>query len=77
MSKNYSVFRKCLRCNDLLTTSDYKKRYNFLKHYDEGNIDLSEDNSVDVEKTASLLKFEITVNNYVEYNDFTNFKRGC
>ena len=71
-SKNYSVFRKCLRCNDLLATSDYKKKHDFLKHYDEGNTDLFEDKPVDVEKTANLLRFEITVNKYCKYYDFTN-----
>ena len=64
-------FHKCLRCNDFLTTSDHKKKDNFLKH-DEGNIGLFEDKPVDVEKTANLLKFEITVNKYGEYYDFTN-----
>ena len=70
-SKNYSVFRKCLRCNDFLTTSAYIKN-NDLKHYDEGNIDLFEGKPVDVEKIANLLKFEITVNKYGKYYDFTN-----
>ena len=31
-----------------------------------------EDKPVDVEKTANLLQFEITVNKYGEYYDFTN-----
>ena len=68
-SKNYSVFRKCLRCNDFLATSDYIKN-NDLKHYHGGNIDLFEDKHV--EKTANLLKFEITVNKSGKYYDFTN-----
>ena len=59
-----------MRCIDFLTTSDYKKKHDFLKH-DEGNIGLFEDKLVDVEKNANLLKFEITVNKYDEYYDFT------
>ena len=59
-SKNYSVFRKCLRCNDFVTTSDYKKKHNFLNYF---------------LKTANLLKFEITVNKYGEYYDFTNSEK--
>ena len=60
-NKNCSVFRKCLRCDDFLTTSDLKIKHDFLKHYNEGYNDLFEDKpDVDVEKTANLLKFEIT-----------------
>ena len=60
-NKNCSAFRKCLRCDDFLTTSDLKIKHDFLKHYNEGYNDLFEDKpDVDVEKTANLLKFEIT-----------------
>ena len=71
-NKNCSVFRKCLRCDDFLTTSDFKIKHDFLKHYNEGDKDLFEDKPVDVEKTANLLKFEITVNNHGDYYDFGN-----
>ena len=55
--KNCSVFRKCLRCNDFLTTSGFKIKQDFLKH-NEGYNDSFEDKPVDVEKTGNLLKFE-------------------
>ena len=71
-SKNCSIFCKCLRCHDFLTTSDYKKKHDFLKHYNEGEDDLFEDEPIDIEKTANLLKFEITVNKHGEYDDFEN-----
>ena len=38
--KNCSVFHKCLRCDDFLTTSDFKIKHDFLKHYNEGYNDL-------------------------------------
>ena len=69
-NKNCSLFRKCLRCDDFLTTSDFKIKHDFLKHYNEGYNDLFEDKPVDVEKTANLLKFEITVNKHGDYSDF-------
>ena len=53
------MFRKYLRCDDFLTTSDFKRKHDFLKHYNERYNDLSEAKPVDVEKTANLLKFEI------------------
>ena len=71
-NKNCSVFRKCLRCDDFLTTSDFKIKHDFLKHYNEGYNDLFEDKPVDVEKTANLLKFEITVNKHGDYYHFEN-----
>ena len=69
-NKNSSIFCKCLRCNDFITTSDFKIKHDFLKHYDEGNHDLFEDKHIDVKKTAILLKFEITVNKHGKYYNF-------
>ena len=63
-------FRKCFSCDVFLTTSDYKKKHDFLNHYNEGKDDLFENKCIDIEKTANLLKFEITVNKHGEYYDF-------
>ena len=71
-NNNCSVFRKCLRCNDFLTTSDFKIKNDFLKHYNKGYNDLFEGKHVDIEKTANLLKFEITVNKHGDYYNFDN-----
>ena len=71
-NKNSSVFRKCLRCDDFLTSSNFKINNDFFKHQDEGNNDLFEDKAIDIEKATSLLKFEITVNKHGEYYNFEN-----
>ena len=71
-NKNCSVFRKILRCDNFLTTSDFKLKHDFLKHYNECYNDLFEDKPVDVEKTVNLLRFEITVNRHDDYYDFEN-----
>ena len=63
-------FRKCFSCDVFLTTSDYKKKHDFLNHYNEGKDDLFENKRIDIEKTTNLLKFEITVNKHGEYYDF-------
>ena len=55
-----------------LTTSDFKTKHDFLKHYNEGYNDLFEDKLVDVEKSANLSKFEITVNKDGDQYDFEN-----
>ena len=64
--KRTSIFRKCLRCDEFLTTSDFKIKHDFLNHYDGGNNDVLEDKPVDIEKASSLLKYEITVNKHRE-----------
>ena len=35
-NKNCSIFRKCLGCDNFLTTSDFKIKHDFLKHQNEG-----------------------------------------
>ena len=55
-----------------MTTSNFKIKHDFLKHYNEGYNDLFEDKLVDFEKTTNLLKFEITVNKHGDYYDFEN-----
>ena len=55
-----------------MTSSDFKIKLDFLKDYYEGYKHLFEDKLVDVEKTANLLKFEITVNKHGGYYDFEN-----
>ena len=71
-SKNTSVFRKCLRCDDFLTTSNYKVKHDFLKHYEEGRDIVFEEKPLDIIKTNSILKYEITINKFGEYYDFEN-----
>ena len=71
-NKNSSISRKCLRCDDFLTTSNFKIKHDFLKHYNEGSADFFEEKPADILKTANLLKFEITVNTYGDYYIFEN-----
>ena len=68
------MFRKRLRCDRFLTMSDYKKKHDFLKH-NEGEDDLFEDKPIDIENTANLVKFEITVNKHGECYDFENSRK--
>ena len=39
-----------------LTTSDYKKKHDFLKHYNKGEDDLFGDNPIDIEKSCWFVK---------------------
>ena len=33
---NKSIFKNCALCGDFITTSNYKKAHDFVKHYEEG-----------------------------------------
>ena len=57
--KHSPISRKCLRCNDFLTTNSYKVKHDFLKHYDQGQDTVFEDKPVDIVKTTQILKYEI------------------
>ena len=61
-----SIYRKCLRWDEFLPTSDFKIKHDFLNHYDGGNNDVFEDKPIDIKKASSLLKYEITVNKHRE-----------
>ena len=65
-NKNCSKFRKCLRCDYFLTTSDFSAKHGFLKHYTVGYNDLFADKTVDIVKTGRLLK----------HGDYFNFENS-
>ena len=67
-----SIFPKCLRCDDFITTCDYKAKHDFLKHYHEGQNDLSEDKPLDIIKLPFRTKFEISLIKDGEYYRFFN-----
>ena len=71
-SKNGSIFRKCLRCGDFLSTESFKVKHDFLKHYPDGDSVPFEDKPIKIVKTRNITKYEISVNNHADYYDFGN-----
>ena len=71
-SNNMPILHKCLRCDDFITTRDYKAKHDFLKHYDEGQNDLYEDKPLDIIKLPFMTKFEISIIKHGEYYNFFN-----
>ena len=61
--KKFSIFRKCFRCGDFLSTKDFKIKYDFLKHDDGQNIPF-EDKPVEIKKAGAITSYEISVNKY-------------
>ena len=71
-TNNSALLRKCLRCNDFITTRHYKIKHDFIKHYDEGQTDLYEDKPIDIINLPFMTKFEINIIKYGEYYNFFN-----
>ena len=69
-TKDIAILWKCLRCDDFITTRDYKSKHDFLKHCDEGQNDLYEDKVLDVIKLPFMIKFEISIAKHGEYYNF-------
>ena len=67
---NKSVFKNCALCNEFITTSNYQKAHNFVKHYQEGKEELVEDKPTDIIKTLSITKYQIL---YSKHSDYYNF----
>ena len=71
-SRNCSIFRKCLRFDDFLTTGDFKVKCDFLKHYNEGQNELFKDKPVDIETFGKITKYTNSVNKFAENYNFEN-----
>ena len=71
-SNNMPILRKCLRCDDFITTHNYKAKHDFLKHYDEGQNDIYEDKSLDIIKLPFMTEFEISIIKHGGYYNFLN-----
>ena len=74
-TKKRSIFRKCLRRADFLSTEKFKVKHDFLKHYTEGQNLPFEDELVEVLKTGSITSYEISVNKQPNYYNFESAKQ--
>ena len=55
-SKKGSIFRKCFRCGDFLSTEDFKIKHDFLKHYDDGQYIPFEEKRVEIKKAGKIIR---------------------
>ena len=69
-SKKGSIFRKRLRFGDFLSTESFKVKHDFLKHYDDGQNILFENEPLEIIRTNNITKYEISVNKYRDYYNF-------
>ena len=72
LQKKSPIFRTCLRCNDFITTSSYKVKHDFLKHYDHGQDVAFEDKPLDIIRSSHIIKYQISVKKFSQDYDFQN-----
>ena len=71
-SRNCSIFRKCLRFDDFLTTGDFKVKCDFLKHYNEGQNEPFKDKPVDIETFGKIKNYNFENSEEVVEDFFKN-----
>ena len=67
---NWALNKNSSLCGEFLTTLDYKKAHDFVKHYEEGKEALVEDKPLDIVKTLNIVKYQIS---YAKHSDYYNF----
>ena len=70
LQKKSPIFRKCLRCNDFITTSSYKVKHEFLKHYDHGQDVAFEYKPLDIIRSSHIIKYKISVKKFSQDSKF-------
>ena len=70
--KNNYLFQKCLRCPELLPTTKFKSIHEFVRHYTDGNQQLSENKPLSTEENKLFTKYSIDVKKFGNVYDFYN-----
>ena len=68
--KNKTVLKRCVRCDEFLTTDKHKSVHNFLQHYDEGKNIPFEDKPIDILRFNGLTIYSVE---FQKHKDFYNF----
>ena len=74
-SKNKSILKHCVRCNEFLTTDKHKSVHNFLKHYDEGKDIPFEDKPIEILRFPGLTIYSIVFKKHNNFYDFFNSEK--
>ena len=75
---NFSRTGQCVRCKEFLPTNSYRKRHNFLKHYDAGSsaaAALAEEKPISISKIGPIKVYEIRFENHSPDYDFFEFEQ--
>ena len=70
------VGERCMKCNEFIPTSGYRKSHNFLKHYKDGKDFVFEDKPISiVEIGSNIRKYEIKFSEHSSFYDFFNSEK--
>ena len=70
------VGERCMKCNEFIPTSGYRKSHNFLKHYKDGKDFVFEDKPISiVEIGNNIRKYEIKFSEHSSFYDFFNSEK--
>ena len=72
---NECIFKKCLRLQEFLPTSQYKIKHDFLRHYNLGKEDLFEDKPLDITENQYFIQYSINFRKHSDYYDFFNSEK--
>ena len=67
---NKTFFKKCICCEDFLTTKKEKAKHDFLKHYDAGKEIPFEEKPLDIIQLHALTIYKIEFKKYSEQYPF-------
>ena len=70
--KNKTVLKRCVRCDEFLTTDKHKSVHNFLKHYDEGKNIPFEDRLIDILRFNGLTIHSVEFQKHKGFYNFFN-----
>ena len=74
-SKNKTLLKNCIRCNEFLATEKQKAVPDFLKHYDEAKNILFEEKLLDIVKYPGLMVYYIDFKKYSSFYNFYNSEK--
>lgn len=64
--------KKCLRCDKLITNSEYEKIHNFVTHYGERRYNIVENKPLVYKDISDIEGYENGCEKHHEYHDFYN-----
>ena len=74
-SKNKSLLKHCVRCNEFLTTKKHKSVYNFIKHYEDGLTIPFEDKPLEIIRFPGLTIYSTEVQKHRDFYDLFNSEK--
>ena len=75
MIENKTFLKKCICCDDFLTTKEEKAKHDFLKHYDAGKEIPFEEKPLDIIQLPALTIYKIEFKKYSNQCPFYNSEK--